>query len=185
MGENTDHVERGEAMRKVACFIVVASLTFMACASSKMSVSQPPTGPATDVDRLAIAPGSGVLGEAIALELFNAGITVIDANEVIAIVGRVGLDEFEVTSAKGYAALRDRKIGAVLVAKATMARDGTPESAAIRVTGTTSGEIIAGITWQNGRGGRRGSIADRTMRKNLSQAAQEIARELIGRLRRN
>jgi hypothetical protein len=154
-----------------------------ACASSKMSVTTNPQAPVQTVSRLAIAPGSGVLGEALAVELFNSGITVVDANEASTIIGRVGLREFELTSAQGYAALREAGIEAVLAAKSVDAADGTPESASVRITSTTSGEIIAGITWQNGWGGQSGSIADRIMRKNLSEAASEIAGEIMKRIR--
>jgi hypothetical protein len=90
---------------------------------------------------------------------------------------------FEVATQQGYSALHNQGINAVLVARAVAAVDGTPESASVRVTDTESGELIAGLTWQNGRGGQRGSIADRTMRKNLSEAAREIARELLTRIR--
>ncbi len=117
------------------------------------------------------------------MELFNSGITVVDANEASSIIGRAGLREFELTSTQGYSALREAGIEAVLAAKSVDAADGTPESASVRITSTVSGEIIAGITWQNGWGGQRGSIADRTMRKNLSEAAREIAREIMKRIR--
>ena len=59
-----------------------------------------PQEPVQTVSRLAIAPGSGVLGEAIAVELFNSGLTVVDANEASTIIGRAGLREFKSTSAR-------------------------------------------------------------------------------------
>jgi hypothetical protein len=152
------------------------------CGGSKISVIHRGQVPARAITKLAIAPGSGVLGEAIGLELFNRGHTIVDAQEAIAIVGRVGLQEFEVTSTKGFKALQDKGIDAVLVAKSVDGLDGTPESASVRVTDTATGQIIAGITWQNGWGGQRGSIADRTMRKNVTEAANEIAGELARRL---
>lgn len=163
--------------------LVILGVALMAgCAGTRMSVVQPSQLPSRLVERLAIAPGSGVLGDAISLELFNMGLTVVDANETVAIVGRAGLQEFEVTTTRGFAVLREKGIDAILVAKSVAAADGTPESASVRVTDTETGQIIAGITWQNGWGGMRGSIADRVMRKNLSQAASEIAKELIRRL---
>jgi hypothetical protein len=39
------------------------------------------------------------------------------------------------------------------------------------------------VTWQNGWGGYSGSDADRAMRKSTTEAAQEIATELITKLR--
>ena len=151
------------------------------CSTSSMSVKQA-QGPIKKVESLAIAPGSGVLGDAVGLELFNLGMNVMDANQANSIVGRAGLSEFEVTTTKGYATLRDKGIDAVLSVKAIIANDGTPESASIRVTETDQGKIIAGVSWENGWGGQRGSMADRTMRDNLSEAAQDIAEELYERL---
>jgi hypothetical protein len=49
--------------------------------------------------------------------------------------------------------------------------DQQPQSASVRTVSTANGSMIAGVTWQNGFGGAEGSIADRVMRKGLSQAA--------------
>lgn len=170
-------------MNRYCSVVLLLAALISGCASSKMSVTMNPKASILTISSLAISPGSGVLGDALAVELFNTGITVVDANEAITIIGRVGLREFEMTSAQGYAALSDSGIEAVLSVKSVDADDGTPESASIRITSTSSGEIIAGITWQNGWGGQRGSVADRAMRKNLSEAAQEIAREITKRIR--
>ena len=163
--------------------LVLLAILLSGCGSSKMSVTRNPQMSVQIVSRLAIAPGSGVLGEALAVELFNSGIKIVDAKETSTMIGRVGLQEFEITSAQGYAALRKSGIEAVLAVKSVDAKDGTPESASVRITSTASGEILAGITWQNGWGGQRGSIADRTMRMNLSEAAREIAGEIMNRIR--
>jgi hypothetical protein len=171
--------------RLVPFTLVVGILSGGSCASSKMSLVEPRSVPSRTIGRLAIAPGSGVLGEAISLELFNRGMTIVDAQEAVAIVGRAGLQEFEVTSTKGFELLREKGIDAVLTAKSVNAADGTPESASVRVTDTTTGQVIAGLTWQNGWGGMRGSVADRAMRRNLTEAANEIAQELLKRLRRS
>lgn len=169
------------------CGLRIAFLLMLAlagaCASSKMSVTSDPHRTVQAVSTLAIAPGSGVLGEAIAVELFNSGVTVVDVNQALTIIGRAGLQEFEMTSVKGFAALSESGVQAVLVAKSVDSDDGTPESASVRITLTESGNTIAGITWQNGWGGQRGSIADRSMRKNLSEAAREISKEIMKRIR--
>ena len=123
-----------------------------------------------------------MLGDAIGLELFNRNMTIIDAQQTVATVGRAGLQEFEWTTTRGFEFLREMGIEAVLTARSVNAADGTPESASVRVTDTANGQILAGITWQNGWGGQRGSVADRTMRKNLTQAANEIAQELLKRI---
>jgi hypothetical protein len=61
--------------------------------------------------------------------------------------------------------------------------DDQPQSATARVNSTHNGRVLAGASWQNGWGGRAGSIADRTMRRGLAQAAREIADALVPRLR--
>jgi len=168
-------------MKLKMLIVVMLTILLSGCAGSKMSAMQNSKPVSHNINRIAIAPGSGPFGDAIGVELFNMGFQVVDANEAAAIIGRAGLKEFELYTPKGNAILREQGIEAVITAKA-VAVDGTPESASVRVTDTMDGHILAGITWQNGWGGMRGSIADRTMRKNLSSAAQDIAKELGGRL---
>jgi hypothetical protein len=48
---------------------------------------------------------------------------------------------------------------------------------------THNGQVLAGVTWQNGYGGAAGSPADRVMRKGLSEAAAEIATALAERVK--
>lgn len=105
----------------------------------------------------------------------------VSAQEAEAIIGRAGLQEFEATSTKGFAFLREKGIDAVMTVKSVNASDGTAESASVRITDTTTEQVIAGLSWQNGWGGRRGSVLDRSMRKNLTEAAVEISEELVRR----
>jgi hypothetical protein len=44
--------------------------------------------------------------------------------------------------------------------------------------------VIGGVAWQNGWGGQAGSMADRTMRKDVIEAAREIADVLVKAIRR-
>ena len=134
------------------------------------------------ISSIALAPGGGAFADAVGVELFNKGMTVVDPEQTMGILGRVGLSEIQVASPAGYSALREAGVDALLVVKAVMSGDGTPESASIRLTGTATSEIVAGLTWQNGWGGQRGSWADRTMRKNLTEAASQIAKGLLSRL---
>jgi len=147
-----------------------------------MSDIGPSKLPDQPITRLAIAPGSGLLGDAIGLELFNRGLTVVDADESKAIMGRVGLKEFEIVEAQGLAALHEKGIEAVLIVKSNFAPDGVPESATIRIINTASGKLIVGIVWQNAWGGERGSPLDRMARKSLPGAAKDISEELLRRL---
>ncbi|SRR6266852_2258564 len=162
--------------------LVLLAFGVAGCAGSKMSMAQA-RGPSRHVSQIAIAPGSGPFADAIATELFNRGVSVVDASQTASVIARVGLNEFEVTSTRGLSALRESGIEAVLVARGVAADDGTPESGSARVVATEDGAVVAAVSWQNGWGGHRGSIADRTMRKNLSEAASEIADALMQRMR--
>ena len=76
-----------------------ALLLLLALASAGCSGSSVARAPAevtahAAVNTVAIAPGSGALAEAIGVELFAGGITVVDATQVGEIAGRVGLREF-------------------------------------------------------------------------------------------
>lgn len=166
-------------MKKWLLPVLALALTasIAGCAGSKVSASRISSKDSVVVNAIAIAPGSGVLGEAIAMELFNMGMTVIDADQTAAIVARAGLQEYEISTTAGYAALRAKGLEAVLVVKA-VSYDDTPESASARVSDTTSGKVLAGVSWQNGWGGQRGSPADRIMRSNLNDAAVDIAEAL-------
>lgn len=113
------------------------------------------------------------------MELFNDGVTVIDPEQTRGILGHLGISEIQIATPESYVALHKAGIDALLVVKGVMAYDGTPESASVRLTSMPTGEVVAGLTWQNGWGGMRGSIADRTMRKNLAQAASEISGALM------
>jgi hypothetical protein len=62
--------------------------------------------------------------------------------------------------------------------------DGKPQSASVRLNSTKTGAIVAGVSWQNGWGGQAGSMADRMQRKDLADAADEIARNIAKNLPR-
>ena len=96
---------------------------------------------------------------------------------------RLNLNEVELSSPKGLGKHKEQGIDATLVVKAAGGYDQQPQSASARMVSTENGSMIAGVTWQNGFGGAEGSVADRVMRKGLSQAASDIAGELASRLR--
>ena len=162
--------------------LLVTVLLMWSCASSQVSQTsqRPYTGPKPS--SIALSPGGGVLGEAIGLELFNRGYTVVDPDETARMVGRSDLSEFEVSQAAGLSALRDKGIDALLVVKSVAGNDGRPQSATARLTATNDGQIISAVTWQNGWGGVEGSPADRTMRRDVAEAAREIVNALSSHL---
>jgi hypothetical protein len=91
---------------------------------------------------------------------------------------RIGLDEAEVMLPRGLEALATEGIDAILVVRSEAGYDRLPQSATARLTSTTDGRLLSGVTWQNGWGGQAGSMADRQMRKDLHEAANEIAQAL-------
>lgn len=154
------------------------------CASSKItqSITAPPNaGPLIKI--IAISPGGGVLGEAVGVELFNLGYTIVDPGQTMQIAGRYSLSEFELGQPKSLEVLRDEKIDALLIVKGTSGYDGRPQNATARVVSTHTGQIVAGLSWQNGWGGQEGSMADRMKRKDVAGAAREIAQGLRRSLR--
>jgi hypothetical protein len=166
--------------------VVVAGLALLfstACASSKLSSLPVTTKPSHPVKVIALAPDGGLLADAVGVEFANRGYRLIDAASTSKMLVRLNLNEVEIARPEGLARLREQGIDAWLSVRAVGGYDQQPQSASARMVSTHSGEVLAGVTWQNGWGGRAGSIADRLMRKGLSEAAAEISAALADRLR--
>ena len=169
-------------MKRWACVLLLsAAVVFGGCSGSKMTILQgrPPTHAVTAI---AMAPSGGVLSDAIAVELFNMGFQIVDTAETSNLLLRLGLSELEVSQPENLRRLHDEGVDAYLSVRSVAGQDGAPQSATVRVNSTHDGSILAGLSWQNGWGGMAGSMADRTMRKDLVEAATEIAHELAKRL---
>lgn len=163
--------------------LLCTSFLLNACATARIAQSTRSAYTGPPIRTIAIAPGGGALADAIGVELFNDGLTVVDQEQTKGILGNVGTSDIQIESPESFAALRKAGVDALLIVKSVMAQDGTPESASVRLTSTSTHEVIAGLTWQNGWGGQRGSMADRTMRKNLASAASEIGHALTKRMK--
>lgn len=164
--------------------LLALALSTAGCASSKVSYTTRPTSaPAEALNSVAMSPSGGVLADAIAIELSNAGYQVFDGQQTSQLFARLNLDEFEIAKPQSLALLKDKGVDAYLVVRGAAGRDGLPQSATVRLTGTESGKIITGVTWQNGWGGQSGSIADRQMRKDVAEAAEEVTRALLKGMR--
>ena len=153
---------------------IASALLLAACASSQISKVLVSGGVMHPVKSIAMAPDGGLLADAVAVELSNRGYNVIDSATTSKMMVRLNLNEVEITRPEGLAKLREQGIDALLSVRAAAGYDQQPQSASARVTSTHTGRVLAGITWQNGWGGQAGSIADRTMRKGLAEAATEI-----------
>lgn len=148
------------------------------CAGSRISEMGQSNIIAVPVKVIALDPSGGLFADAVGVELLNLGYEVIDTATTSRMITRLNLTEIEVNRPTGLQKLKDQGIDAYLSVRATSGRDGVPNSAIARINNTSTGKIIAGVTWQNGWGGQSGSIADRTMRKGLSEAVTEISTAL-------
>lgn len=165
--------------------LILLALVTVGCASSKVS-QLPIANTATHTVRaIAMAPEGGLLAEAVGIELSNLGYTIIDSSSTSKLMVRLNIDEIEISTPQGLKKLEEKGIDAYLTVKGAGAYDNQIQSASARASSTHTGRIIAGVSWQNGWGGQAGSIADRTMRKGLAEAAQEIASSLAASLPRN
>jgi hypothetical protein len=160
---------------------ISAILFLSGCGLSKMSVSQPPATENIQIKRLAITSDPGILGDAIAKELENRGLQVLTPVKTSAILGQLVIDDHSVSS-EAYAALRTKGIDSVLRAEAKIADDGTPDTVSVRLIDIIKGNFLIGIRWENAWGGASDSEANRIMRRNIFQAAEDIAKELLERL---
>ncbi len=157
-------------------------LCLSGCVSSKIS-SIPTSASPVAVHVIAIAPGGGILADAVGGELSNRGFRIVDPGSTSRIVGRSNLNEFEVTRPESMLKLRDQGVDAVLSVQTAGGYDQQPQSASARITSTYTGQLISAVSWQNGWGGQRNSIADRQMRSGLIEAAADIAKGVASNIR--
>ena len=161
--------------------IVILMCASIGCSGAKISRMQA-VKPSHPVATIALAPSGGVLADAIGIELFNHGLAVIDTAETSSLFARLNLHEAEIIQPQNLTLLRVEGIDAYLMVKSVAGYDDVPQSASARLTSTHDSSLLVGVTWQNGWGGVRGSVADRVMRQGLTDAAQRIAKEIVKRL---
>ncbi len=154
------------------------------CARARVSAPQALRPLPESIETVALAPSGGVLADAIGTELFNRGIRVMDSQETSNLLLRLNLSEIELLQPRSLTALRERGASAVLTVRSVAGYDKKPQSATVRVVSAKSGELLAAVNWQNGRGGAQGSPADAMMRKDIVGAAQQIGQALAAQLRR-
>lgn len=173
----------GSMLARFFCAISVAYM-LAACGSASVSMAPAVVQSGHPVKVIAFASGGGVLADAVAVELANRGFTVVDPGSTSGLIARMGLTEFEVSMPIGLARLKEQGIDAYLTIRSAGGSEGSPASASARITSTHNGQVLGGLTWQNGWGGQEGSPADRVMRSGLTQAASQIAEALVTRIPR-
>ena len=169
-------------MKTFFAMALASTLAISGCASSKISSTPISSQVKHLVKVIAFAPGGGLLADAVGIELSNRGFTVIDSSSTSSMMVRLNLNEVEISKPEGLVKFKGQGIDAMLVVRAAGGYDQQPQSASARMTSTHNGQVLAGVTWQNGFGGAAGSPADRVMRKGLTEAAAEIANTLAQRV---
>lgn len=149
------------------------------CASSRISAQPLVARLTAPIKVIALDPSGGLLADAVGVELSNRGYTVLDTATTSKMLARLNINEVEISTPIGLERLKAEGVDAYLAVRAAGGYDQQPQSASARVNSTDGGQVVAGITWQNGWGGQPGSIMDRTMRMGLSEAASEIADALV------
>ena len=159
-------------------FLPVILIIFLlsGCYASKVSNV---TGTLDHKLRIALSPSGGIVAEAIGIELFNRGFTIIDTQQMQGILARLNLTEIEISETSNLKVLKDQGIDAIMFVKSIAGYDNQPQSISLRINDTKEWKVIAGITWQNGGGGQMGSAVDRGMRKDVTEASQEIVSALL------
>jgi len=144
------------------------------CASAKLNISVPPGG-AESIQTIALAPNGGVLADAMGLELMKHGFEVYDTSQVSSMLIRMNLNEIEIMDPQNLQKLKNQGVDCLLQVRTVAGYDGRPQSVTIKMVSASTGKILAGATWQNGRAGAQGSPADQDARSDVASAAQQIA----------
>lgn len=161
--------------------LLVLSLTCLmvtGCAAPQLNVVRSQTPLESPIRTIALMPSGGVLADAIGLELLRFGFNVIDTGKISGLMIRDNLNEIEVTQPQNLSRLYNDGIDAVILVRSVAGYDGRPQSASVKIVHTKTGQLVAGVNWQNGRGGVQGSMADQDARVDLVVAAQQIANAL-------
>jgi hypothetical protein len=111
-------------MKKNLLFLILVFLIACACSQvSRLSGRIP-----SDLT-IAVAPNGGVLAEAIGIELFNRGYAIVDSSQMLNLMIRLNIEEFEISKPKNLEKLQSQEIDAVLIAKSVAGCDRKPQSA--------------------------------------------------------
>lgn len=156
--------------------LILISLILYGCSTAPMlNVAASPIRD-EQIRTVALAPNSGVLGDAIGFELIKYGFEVFDTAQVSSMMVRMNLNEIEILEPQNLKKLKTKGIDSMLQVRVVAGYDGRPQSASVKMVSTSTGKIMAGASWQNGRAGAQGSLADQDARVGMSVAAQQIAK---------
>lgn len=160
-------------------YLVLGLVVVLAgCSSATVSnVAAPDTMP-HEVRSIALAPSGGPLADAIGIELVGQGYSVIDTAQTSTLLLRTNANENELMVPSSLRSMKAQGIDAVLNVRTISNPEGQPQSATVRLNSTHTGQVLLGLSWQNGWGGLHGSIADRVMTSDVVDAAKTISNQI-------
>lgn len=166
--------------RKPLLIGLVPMLLLGACAHRpRLEITSQPSQSAREPIRsIGLAPSGGPLADAIGFGLMKEGIEVTDSEQVSRIMMRLNLNEVEVWEPKNLQRFKAEGVATLLQVRSVGGYDSRPQSATIKVISTDTSRVLIGATWQNGRSGAPGSIADSVARVDIAEAAEQIAQGL-------
>lgn len=117
------------------------SLLLIGCASSGVSQSVGLIPPQTVI---ALAPSGGILADAIGIELFNRGFTVVDTQQFSNFMVRHNMTELEFSQAQNLKLIKEEGIDAILMVRSVAGNDQKSQSATVRINSTEDWEKMVG-----------------------------------------
>lgn len=163
-------------MRQLKWWFTLTLLVLIAgCVPAQLNISASPSQ-AEPIKAVALAPNGGVLADAIGFEFIKYGFDVFDATQVSSLMVRMNLSEMEILEPQNLLKLKNSGIDGMLQVRSVEGYDGRPQSVSVKIVSTATGRIVAGATWQNGRAGQQGSMADQDARSDVAAAARQIAK---------
>lgn len=159
--------------------LLVSSLVLLAaCASPAVLPSPYVRTPVTSVTRLALAPGSGALGEAVAARLTERGFYVMPADAVAAAMQASGVRVLGTPQLGALGFLAAQDIHAVLEVQGD-APGAEPIGARATVLRVPDGARIADMHWRN----RFGWVERQAGRLDADSVARQLSEQIAARLR--
>lgn len=134
------------------------------------------------IESIAIAPGSGEIGEGVSQGLADSKSfrgRVIDSEQSAALLQQLGIPSPKATLPENLPHLREAGVQAWLRLESTNALMGSaPRTVRVRLTSTLTPDQGVEFLWHNAWGGMPGSPADHMAKAGPLKAGQSIAAEL-------
>ena len=171
-------------MFKLLIFSVLSLFIFTGCSSATLNVNAQPVMN-EKIKTIALSPSSGILGEAIGIQLMKYGYEVYDSQQLTSSIISMNMNEIQILQPENLQKIKNKiGIDSILLVKTIAGYDNKPQSASIKLVSTSTAKIIAGASWQNGSAGQEGSPMDRGARSDIAEASKQIAEGLAKSLQK-